>query len=213
MAVALQPPLLIESRYPPDQLVTASAGRRLGAYLLDLLIFTLTLFVGWLIWFAIVAPRGQSPGKQLVGLYIIRNDGTRAGGGFTWVREFLVKHVLFGVVISSIGFGIAWFVSALWLLWDSERQCLWDKVTETHIAYSPLGFRPLTADELSRAGLEVPARWEGVHAPVPAHASTPASSATQDVADELRELKKLHDEGLITDDEYEQRRLRLVERL
>ncbi|HEY8490725.1 MAG TPA: RDD family protein, partial [Dehalococcoidia bacterium] len=140
---------VVESYYPPDQLVTAGPGRRLGAYLLEIVISLLTLFIGWFVWFCIVAPRGQTPGKQLLGLYIMRADGTRAGGGYTWLREVLVKGVLFGGIISTIFFP-AWLVSAAWCLWDKDRQCLWDKVTETYVAWSPQGYRPSTADELRR---------------------------------------------------------------
>jgi uncharacterized RDD family membrane protein YckC len=178
--------------------------------------------LGWIVWFIIVARRGQTPGKQLLGMYIIRDDGTRAGGGRTWLREFLVKSLLFGILTtlplilvelvwwSTPDFGspeyyprtaLSQFVIALpgaWLLWDRRRQCLWDKVAHTHVGYSPNGYRPLTGAELWRAGGAAP---------------TPPPTPTQQAADQLRELKRLLDEGLITADEYEQRRLRLVERL
>lgn len=147
----------IESYYPPDQLVTAKPERRLGAYLLDAAIGLLTLFVGWFIWFCVVAPRGQTPGKQLLGLYIMRDNGTRAGGGYTWIREILVKWLLFGWV-ASLFFTPAWLVSALWCLWDEDRQCLWDKLVDTYVAWSPQGYRPPTADELRRTGLPLPQR-------------------------------------------------------
>lgn len=81
----------IESVYPPEQLVTAGPGRRLAGALLDVLLVIVTLIIGWVVWFAIVARNGQSPGKQLVGTYIIRADGTRAGGGFTWLRDIVVR--------------------------------------------------------------------------------------------------------------------------
>ena len=38
-------------------------------------------------------------------------------------------------------------IAGLWCTWDKERQTLWDKVVTTHVAYSPSGFRPLTAAE------------------------------------------------------------------
>lgn len=87
----------------------------------------------------------------------MRADGTRAGGGYTWLREVLVKGVLFGGIISTIFFP-AWLVSAARCLWDKDRQCLWDKVTETYVAWSPQGYRPSTADELRRAGRMLPQR-------------------------------------------------------
>jgi uncharacterized RDD family membrane protein YckC len=97
--------LLIESLYGRDQLETASRRRRFAANLIDTGVVVFTLVVGWLIWFSVVAPRGQSPGKQLLHLYIIRDDGTRAGGRYTWLRDALVKQLLFGAVLSSISGG------------------------------------------------------------------------------------------------------------
>jgi uncharacterized RDD family membrane protein YckC len=105
----------IESRYAPSDLILASRKRRLGAHIIDIGIESMTLGVGWLIWFAFVAPRGQSPGKQLLRLYIIQQDGTRSGGGDTWVREYFVKRVLFGLVFSLLSLPVL-FVLLLVLL-------------------------------------------------------------------------------------------------
>ena len=109
----------------------------------DWLFFVITLGIGWFIWLAIVAPRGQTPSKQLLGMYVLRDDGSRAGGGYVWLREVVVKWLLFGVAISVIVHGIAFSISALWCLGNRERQCLWDKVTATYVGHSPIGYRPL----------------------------------------------------------------------
>lgn len=139
---------LIESFYAPDQIVTAGAGRRLAGYVLDVVLQAVTLYIGWLIGAAIVAARGQTPGKQLLSMYVIREDGTRAGGAFTFfVREVVIKGILF-TIVATITLGVGWLLAALWCLWDRNRQCLWDKVGDTYVAYSSRGFRPLTADEM-----------------------------------------------------------------
>jgi hypothetical protein len=39
------------------------------------------------------------------------------------------------------------------------------------------------------------------------------SQRTQDVAESLRQLKSLHDEGILTDDEYESKRQSLADQL
>jgi len=157
MAFSMYAAPFIESYYTRDKLVTASPARRLGGYLLDVTFSILTLGIGWFIWFCIVAPRGQTPGKQLVGLYIMKEDGTRAGGGYTWLREFVIKGLLFGVV-AAITLYVLWILAALWCIWDRERQCLWDKVGNTYVAWSPLGYRPPTASDLFIAGLPMPQR-------------------------------------------------------
>ena len=149
-----QPQRFIESCYHPEDLQTATQGRRLAGYVLDLIIVVVTFGVGWLVWLLLAAPKGQSPGKQLLGMYIIRSDGSRAGGAYTWVRELIIKVLLFdgffwvlGAMTGGLG-QLLWVIPALWCVWDAERQCLWDKVGSTYIAHSPQGFRPLTANEI-----------------------------------------------------------------
>lgn len=138
----------------PDRMsYAATRWSRLGAFALDYLIIWLTLGIGWLIWLAIVAPRGQSPGKSLLGLYIVRTNAEQAPTGHVWLREFgweaalgivaVVLLALLGAVASSVGeFFILWFwltvlfwafsfFDAAWLLWDRDRQTLHDKVLGT----------------------------------------------------------------------------------
>ncbi len=141
-----RPPRVIEAFYPDGELQTATPMRRLGGYLLDVLLLIVTLVVGWVIWFLVVAQRGQTPGKQLTNMYIMREDGSRAGGWYTLLREFVVEGLLFGL-IGAVTFGISSIIAALWCTWDRDRQCLWDKVTSTYVAYSPAGRRPLTRAE------------------------------------------------------------------
>ncbi len=225
----------IESFYPPEQLQTASPGRRLGGYVLDALVALVTLGIGWLIWLAIVMHRGQTPGKQLLGMYVMREDGSRAGGWPTFLREFVIKGWLFGVGSGVIGgatggVGLLLYLPVvLWCIWDHERQCLWDKLVHTYVAYSPGGFRPSTAAELRLRDEQPPARSgrttvsrrsPSLEADPPLERYTGAdalggSSTAREgsAASRLRELQRLLDEGLITDEQHEERRARIIEEL
>ena len=71
----------------------AGIGQRLLAYILDVLLLFLTLFLGYLIWWLIVLARGQTPGKQLVGIRVWDASGTPAGWGRTFLREFIAKLI------------------------------------------------------------------------------------------------------------------------
>ena len=209
---------VIESFYDPAQLVTASPGRRLGGYVLDVLFQAVTFFIGWLIWFAIVAPRGQTPGKQLLGMYIVREDGTRAGGGYTWLRELVIKGIVFAVVSAVVSVAaqapvgsLLWVIAALWCLWDRNTQCLWDKIGRTYVAHAPLGFRPLTATERLYDTASQPSRTESARAAP--DLSVEQQAPASEVGQRLRELKQLLDDDVITESEYEERRTRLIEDL
>jgi uncharacterized RDD family membrane protein YckC len=168
--------------YDPQELVVAGPGRRLAGYLIDnillfparflawfaffaalftfgfsliLLPFAFLLTLPWLIWFAFVAPNGQTPGKQLLSMYIIKANGTRAGGAYTWFRELIIKF--FAVSLIDIPtFGLFSLFGALWCLWDKDNQCLWDKLAGTYVGYSPNGVRPLTDRELLEQGRPLP---------------------------------------------------------
>src|SRR5512132_981844 len=50
----------------PDGSELATVGRRIGGWFLDLLLFIVTLVIGYIIWDLIVWARGQTPAKQLL---------------------------------------------------------------------------------------------------------------------------------------------------
>jgi len=75
---------------------------------------------------------GQSWGKQILGITVIRDNGQQIELGFAFLREFVVKNLLFGV-IGGFFAGIPTLVDYLWPLWDDENRCLHDMVVSTHV--------------------------------------------------------------------------------
>lgn len=84
----------------------ASVGRRIGGYFMEGLLFLVTLGIGYFIWTLIVWAGGQSPGKQVLGMYCYRpSTGRAASWGYMllrWFGEVLVSIVPFGFIVSSI---------------------------------------------------------------------------------------------------------------
>ncbi len=102
----------------------ATPVRRLFALLLDGILFFLALIIGYVIWWLIVLGRGQTPGKQVLGIRAVRRGGGPAGWGITFVRE-IVKGIAHGYVI---GF----FADIIFLLMDdNEHRSLSDRVANT----------------------------------------------------------------------------------
>ncbi|HEX3824155.1 MAG TPA: RDD family protein [Mycobacteriales bacterium] len=65
--------------------------------------------------------QGQSPGKRVVGLRLVReSDGQLIGGGMGIVRA--IAHIL-----DTIACLVGWF----WPLWDDKRQTFADKIIGT----------------------------------------------------------------------------------
>ena len=65
----------------PIGVVFAGFGDRIVAYLLDFILFYLTLVIGYIIWWLIVLGRGQTPGKQLMGIRVVKDNGEPSGRG------------------------------------------------------------------------------------------------------------------------------------
>lgn len=59
----------------PARIKSASFMRRQSAYILDAILVPLTLFIGYLIWWLIVLANGQTPGKQLAGIRVMKENG------------------------------------------------------------------------------------------------------------------------------------------
>ena len=115
----------------------ASIERRLGALVLDSVIGFFTLFIGWFIWSLIVFGRGQTPGKQLVRIYTAGMDDPerRLSWGSMFLREIVIKGLLFGFFLTIVTSGIVWALDYLWALWDGSghNQTLHDKVLKSSV--------------------------------------------------------------------------------
>ena len=133
----------------------AAPRRRLGAYVLDLLIPIVTLgvlvlvgvfgaatgpdaaagaaassvqvlqvlFLAYLVTALVLFSRGTTPGKKLLGLRVINEDGTPARFMTMLLREWVGK-LLSGMVV-GVGF--------LWILFDKDNQGWHDKLMSTYV--------------------------------------------------------------------------------
>jgi uncharacterized RDD family membrane protein YckC len=118
----------------PGSVRLTSAWGRLGGNLLEGLLMVVTLFVGWLVWSIVVWGRGQTPAKQLLGKRVlVRDTLAPAGRGRMCAREVLCKGLI-GFLSNLIVVG---FIVYFWLLWDSDRQELWDKMAGTIVVNDP----------------------------------------------------------------------------
>jgi uncharacterized RDD family membrane protein YckC len=123
----------------PAGMELSSVGKRLGGYLLDLLLFVVTLGVGWIIWSLVVWARGQSPGKQILKMKCVKiKTGRRATWGTMALREFVGKYLVMSL-ISAATAGIGTIVLYFMLLWTQKRQELWDFIADTIVVDDPGG--------------------------------------------------------------------------
>ena len=120
----------------PPGVVVSSAGKRLGGYLLEVVLVIFTLVLGWLIWSLIVWGQSTSPAKQLLKMKVLKKDtGLRASYGTMALRELVGKWLIM-TALWAFCFLIP-LVLDFMLLWDKDRQELWDKIAGTIVVDDP----------------------------------------------------------------------------
>ncbi|MFF9085667.1 RDD family protein [Streptomyces sp. NPDC014991] len=131
----------------PRGIALSTAGLRFGGYLLEGALFVCTLGIGWLIWAFIVFRHGQTPAKQLLHMRVVHiTEAGTARWGRMFVREFIAKGII--GVLASFTLLIPYF----WLLWDRNRQELWDKMVTTLVVTDRANqLRPPSPDHPAQA--------------------------------------------------------------
>jgi uncharacterized RDD family membrane protein YckC len=74
---------------------------------------------------------GRTLGRMATGIRVVRASGERMDFGFAFLREVLVKWLLFHAVLGSVTAGLAVLIDVLWPLWDEENRALHDYVVNT----------------------------------------------------------------------------------
>ena len=89
---------------------------------------TILALIAWCIITAwLVAANGQSIGKRLVGIKVVRTDGSRA----SFARIFLLRNVVNGLpnLLPYVGW-LYQLIDPL-LIYQESRQCLHDRIADT----------------------------------------------------------------------------------
>jgi uncharacterized RDD family membrane protein YckC len=113
-----------------------AAGSDIGAVVIGIIAFLAYIVVA-LIYAPVLMARdgernGQTWGKQIVGIRVVRDTGQPVEIGFGFLRELVVKNLLFGFV-GGFFLSIPTIVDWLWPLWDDQNRCLHDMVVSTHV--------------------------------------------------------------------------------
>jgi uncharacterized RDD family membrane protein YckC len=112
--------------------LSSDVGGIVTAILSSLLYLVAVLFYAPLLMGRQGAHNGQTWGKQIVGIRVVRDSGQQVDIGFAFLREFVVKGLLFGFV-GSFFFSIPTLIDYLWPLWDDQNRALHDMVVSTHV--------------------------------------------------------------------------------
>lgn len=187
-----------------NQYQLAGRGARLGAALLDIVIFAACLAPGiiamsssdsdmgkgigiallviaWLGLMIVQAifliKRGQSLGKMAVGIKIVRVSDESVPG---FVKVFLLRLLVPGLLSGIPYLGVVlWLVDLLFIFRD-DRRCLHDLIAETKVVDATAVFSPAIVAPASRPTFA--ASTSTAYAPTPSHAPVRDSQPSPDTA-------------------------------
>jgi len=91
-----------------------------------LIVASLTLVLFLLNFLVLAGSNGQSAGMRILGIYIMKLDGTPFG-----MKDAVKRHLL-GYPLSTLAF----FLGFLWMLWDPRQQGWHDKIAKTIVVMS-----------------------------------------------------------------------------
>ena len=78
------------------------------------------------------ARNGQTWGKQMLDIRVVRDNGQPMSFGWAALREVAVKGLAVTIASSIIPI-IPWFLNFFWPLWDDQNRALHDMVVSTHV--------------------------------------------------------------------------------
>jgi uncharacterized RDD family membrane protein YckC len=91
-------------------------------------IVTVVALIAWCVITAwLVAANGQSIGKRIVGIKVVRTDGSRA----SFARIFLLRNVVNGLPNLLPYAGWLYQLVDPLLIYQESRQCLHDRIADT----------------------------------------------------------------------------------
>jgi len=89
---------------------------------------SLLLFIGWaVVTFRLVAANGQTIAKKLVGIKVVRSDGSRATVG----RIFWLRNVVNSLISAIPLIGTFYALIDTLFIFTERKQCLHDKIADT----------------------------------------------------------------------------------
>jgi uncharacterized RDD family membrane protein YckC len=119
----------------PQGYVLASAGDRFVQYLFDGLLAVVTLGIGYLVWSIIIWKDGTTPAMKIMHMRCLKKATLQTATRGTMA----VREILGGIAQAALNYVLIGIVLLFMLLWDKDRQQLWDKIAGTIVIKDPVG--------------------------------------------------------------------------
>jgi RDD family protein len=116
----------------PNGTKLSSPGKRIGAYLLELVLFVVTLVIGYIVWMFIAWTKGQTPAKQVLHMRVYRpQQGQVAGFGIMALRQII------GGFVEGILSLLTELVSFIMMVASKEHRAIHDHIAGTVVIDDP----------------------------------------------------------------------------
>ena len=115
----------------------ADDGWEVGGLILASLAYLAVLAVALILYAPLLMRRpgehnGQTWGKQLFGIRVVRTNGVPMDFVWSGLREVVVKLLSVGIASTFIPL-LPWLLDVLWPLWDDEHRAIHDMVVGTRV--------------------------------------------------------------------------------
>jgi uncharacterized RDD family membrane protein YckC len=117
--------------------VGVASGDSVGAFIGGLILTVVVVTVIALLYAPLLMMRegprnGQTIGKQLLEIRVVRDNGQPWNFGSAALREVVMKQLAVGIASSIIPI-IPWFLNYFWPLWDDQNRALHDMAVSSHV--------------------------------------------------------------------------------
>ena len=110
-----------------------TVGAAIGAVILWLLLLSVIyLLYAPLLMARKGARNGQTWGKQVLNIRVVRDNGQPYNFGSAALREVVLKFLAVNIASSIIPL-IPWFLNYFWPLWDDQSRALHDMAASSHV--------------------------------------------------------------------------------
>jgi uncharacterized RDD family membrane protein YckC len=101
------------------------------------ILYLIVMAALWLLYAPLLMRReghynGQTWGKQVLGIRVVRDNGLPMSFGWAALREVALKGLAVNIASSIIPL-IPWFLDYFWPLWDDQNRALHDMAASTHV--------------------------------------------------------------------------------
>tara|TARA_B100000953_G_C17846536_1_gene366853 strand:+ start:142 stop:549 length:408 start_codon:yes stop_codon:yes gene_type:complete len=110
-----------------ENLIGVSGWARLGAYVLDYVLFFVTLVIGWIIWALSLRGTGQTPARKMMNQRVWDLD---TNAPMSHGKMFLMRGIVGGLV-EGIALACTLYILAFMPFWDKKNQTICDKVSSS----------------------------------------------------------------------------------